>query len=97
MHNVNEFARRHNKFLRPKYALILLFISICYYIYTSRRQKRMKSKMGSRAIGEGNDENEALRDLQGYMGTTGAGERGLLSDMAKKYFGEMDVENLLAG
>ena len=25
------------------------------------------------------------------------GERGLVSDIAQKYFGEMDVENLLAG
>lgn len=25
------------------------------------------------------------------------GERGLVSDMAKKFFGEMDVENILAG
>ena len=52
--------------------------------------------MGSRAIG-GNDEADALAELQGYMGGGAAGERGLIGDMAKKYFGEMDVENLLAG
>ena len=99
MHNVNEFARRHNRFLRPKYALILLFVSICYYIYVSKREKKLKHKMANRAIGGASDEQEALREVQGYMngGVNPNGERGLISDITQKYFGEMDVENLLAG
>ena len=102
---MSEFTRKNQKYLRPKYALILLFISICYYIYVSKREKKMRKqiKYGQRAIVNNQrgltDEQEAVRELQGYMagGVNPNGERGLVSDLAQKYFGEMDVENLLAG
>ena len=64
---------------------------------------RKQIKYGQRAIANNQrgltDEQEAVRELQGYMagGVNPNGERGLVSDLAQKYFGEMDVENLLAG